>query len=102
MTHAPQSKHGTIPSNREHVGKREGIRTLGRVMLTLAMVAAIGATGCASKMEAPPASALKQARQDSKLDREQLELERRHVAPPPAYGNKVVLAKNQDESRAAF
>lgn len=96
MTYAPQSTRGNSPSNREHMEAKCGIRALRRAMLALVTIAAIGATGCASKMEAPPASALKQARQDSKLDREQLELERRHVAPPPAYGNKVVLATDEN------
>lgn len=72
----------------------------GLPLLLLVMGLTLG--GCARHVEAPPSSALKQARQDAKASPEELELRQRHVAPPPAYGNKVVLAEANQKQSAGF
>lgn len=63
----------------------------------------LSAPACTKAPEKPPESALKQAKQDARLmEQEELELERRHLAPPPAYGNKVVMAQHERSQAAQF
>jgi hypothetical protein len=62
-----------------------------------------GTSACTSVPERPPESALKQAKKDSRLEpQEDVDLERRHLAPPPAYGNKVVMAHNEASEAQRF
>lgn len=71
-----------------------GCRVLGTAVLSCWLL--LGASACTKTPDKPPASALKQAKKDSRLDHQEVQdLERRHLAPPPAYGNKVVMAQDE-------
>lgn len=76
-------------------------RALMAALFSLAVV--FGTTSCAKAPTKPPESALKQAKKDSRLEqREEPDLERRHLAPPPAYGNKVVMAEQVSAEGCQF
>lgn len=60
----------------------------GRTLLALGCVVwALGTGGCAARTAEPPKPPPKQAHQDE-VPKERTRVP--HVAPPPAYGNKVV------------
>jgi hypothetical protein len=64
------------------------------VTMALALLALLGAPACTASAPPPPAKAItqKKADRDPNLERNR-DREPRHVAPPPAYGNKVVFAQ---------
>lgn len=63
----------------------------------------LGTASCTKAPAKPPESALKEAKKDSRLDQpEDLDPERRHLAPPPAYGNKVVMAQHEPTETGHF
>ena len=73
----------------------------GPVLIALGL--ALGVTGCQKAPQKPPEAPLKQAKKDDRIDEEkQMDLERRHLAPPPAYGNKVVMAKDEQAPTQHF
>lgn len=66
-----------------------------RSFLPLSLAVLLGAGACASRATQPrvdPPSARKAANETRSDQEKKDESERRHVAPPPAYGNKVVMA----------
>lgn len=62
---------------------------------------ALGSVACTKAPQKPPTSALKQAKKEDRPT-SQDELERRHQAPPPAYGNKVVMAQEENGPTGSF
>ncbi len=81
-----------------------GLRRLRWVSaILLGSVLSMGTSGCAKSPQKPPEAPLKQAKKDSRLDeQEQPDVERRHLAPPPAYGNKVVMAADERTTTSEF
>lgn len=76
-------------------------RLVPSVMVSLGLP--LGTASCTRAPEKPPESALKQAKRDSRLDQpEDEEFERRNLAPPPAYGNKVVMAQSELSGTGRF
>ena len=76
-------------------------RFVGSFLLSCGLL--LNAAACTKTPEKPPASALKQAKQDARLpEQEEIEQERRHLAPPPAYGNKVVMAQHERSETGQF
>jgi hypothetical protein len=73
-------------------------RLLPSIFVALSL--SFGSMACSKAPQQPPASPLKQAKKDERIQQEdELDPQRRHLAPPPAYGNKVVMAKSgQDRS----
>lgn len=65
--------------------------------LGLLLILAWGALGCQANVQAPQ-SADKHAQHDSKSREAPVLDYPEHVAPPPAYGNKVVMASSREES----
>lgn len=73
----------------------------GSLLLSLGLV--LGTAACTKTPQKPPDSSWKQAKKDSRLDQpEDLDPERRHLAPPPAYGNKVVMAQDDRTATHRF
>ena len=76
------------------------------VRALLALVActfAFGTTACSKAPLKPPEAPLKQAINDDAFEEEELfDTETHHLAPPPAYGNKVVMAQHADETSGHF
>ncbi len=71
---------------------------LMRGAVAVLIAASLAFSGCSRTPVKPPRSPLMEAKKDERIDEEHLrDLERRHMAPPPAYGNKVVMAV--DDSR---
>lgn len=71
-----------------------------RILLGVLACGALAlSSGCVHVPQKPIDTKVKQAQNDDKDRKQFQEYERRHIAPPPAYGNKVVLA--QDESPAS-
>ncbi len=58
--------------------------------------------GCASSPQKPPETAPKQARVERQDQKQQDQPTYEHVAPPPAYGNRVVMAEEKREFTNAF
>jgi hypothetical protein len=76
---------------------------LGPAAILFACALALGTTGCTKALKKPAQAPLMQAKKDERIDKEQqLDLERRHLAPPPAYGNKVVMAQDDSGKIASF
>lgn len=65
------------------------------VMLAFGLLVASGLTlGCTKQIQAPPDTALKHARHDlPEKPPHEVEPYPELIAPPPAYGNKVVMAE---------
>lgn len=86
------------------ISTRAGLQSLKFVsFLFVTSALAFATAGCTRAPEKPPESPLKQAKKDSRLDpQEEQDLERRHLAPPPAYGNKVVMAQDERSTPAKF
>lgn len=62
--------------------------------LAAIIVASLSSVACSRTTGALAASPLKQANQMPRNEPvDDLDVERRHLAPPPAYGNKVVIAR---------
>ena len=92
---ANQQKERTLP------GILLRHRLLPSVFIALSL--SFGSMACNKAPQKPPASPLKQAKKDDRIQQEDdLDPERRHLAPPPAYGNKVVMAKSEQERSATF
>jgi len=71
--------------------------------LALSLVLSMGTAACSAGPPKPPESPLKQAIKDERIDEQDKEdLERRHVAPPPAYGHKIVLATEDNTAQENF
>jgi len=72
---------------------------LGRLpcIWALLLIASVGALGCAANIQAPQ-SADKHAQHESKSRDAPVLDYPEHVAPPPAYGNKVVMAAVAEQS----
>jgi hypothetical protein len=71
--------------------------------MLLALALSIGAVGCTKAPQKPVESPLLQAKKDDRIQAEDdLDLERRHLAPPPAYGNKVVMAVEKTTKTESF
>ncbi len=69
--------------------------TLRALAIALALLS--GSAACTHAPMAPPESPLKQATKDNRQESgAEKDLERRHLAPPPAYGNKIVLAVEEE------
>lgn len=60
----------------------------------LCLAVALGAVGCAPRVASPPPKAPAQAKAQ-KGKQKTRNPARQHVAPPPAYGNKVVMASSE-------
>jgi hypothetical protein len=73
----------------------------GLKVLVLVSALGTGTAGCAGAPQKPPSSAEKHARRDAR-EQERREFENEHLAPPPAYGNKVVLAAQTREASQSF
>lgn len=75
----------------------------GPLALLLAMAFALGTAACGGAPRKPPESPQLEARKDERIRaEEERELEHRHLAPPPAYGNRVVMAENKRSSAETF
>lgn len=70
-------------------------RLRGAATLLVALTCLFGTASCAKAPEKPPESALKHAKDFRPQEPDETDLERRHLAPPPAYGNKVVMAEER-------
>lgn len=75
----------------------------GAVPIFVAFMVLFGTASCTKAPAKPPESALKHANKDTPSpELEETDLERRYLAPPPAYGNKVVMAKHEDAPTQEF
>jgi len=68
----------------------------------MACTFAVGTVACSKAPQKPPEAPLKQAIKDETVEEELFDAERHHLAPPPAYGNKVVMAEHTDQARGQF
>lgn len=92
------------------MARRPDLETASRVLVQrlvpsacLALALSLGSVACTKAPQKPPESALKQAQKDERIQAEEdLDPERRHLAPPPAYGNKVVMARTTNAHSTEF
>jgi hypothetical protein len=89
--------------NPARLGRRVLVRPRLLPSTFIALSLALGSAACSQAPQKPAASPLKQAKKDDRPpSQDELELERRNVAPPPAYGNKVVMAKSESDVSRQF
>jgi len=71
-----------------------------RLLLPILLVL-LGASGCTQQPQRPPETGTKHARHEVRRDLPAPPSEQvpEHVAPPPAYGNKVVMAYTRTQER---
>ena len=73
-----------------------GFRGLSQTLLIVA-TAGLFSAGCASTQKRPESTLLKQAKKDEPVQLQEGE-EQPLVAPPPAYGNRVVMAEKKAQT----
>lgn len=93
MTHVARP---SLPLRRGTVKTMSG-GSLLKILALLGVMSLTGLTlGCTKQIQAPTQTAPKHARHDPQEKPSQtLEQYPEHIAPPPAYGNKVVMAQSE-------